>query len=112
MRIINFSLGLALIILCIIFILCLLYILEIGAIRYVLPYEAIGVFYSTFLPLCMRIGKVYFYAHLLRNVLMTKEFRPVVCCDGLYPFPVWFQQVYYRLCRLICIFAMGQFSHD
>lgn len=43
---------------------------------------------------------------------MTEEFSPVVCCDGLYPFPVWFQQVYYRLGRLICIFAMGQFSHD
>ena len=74
----------------------LTYVLKISTVWYVLSYESVCVFDATFLPCCMRIGKVHFYAQLSRNVLMTEEFRPVVSCDGLYPFSVWFQQVYYR----------------
>ena len=43
---------------------------------------------------------------------MTVELRSIVCGDGLYPFTVWFQQMYYRLGCLRRIFAMRQFSHN
>ena len=38
----------------------LTYIIEISAVWYVLPYEAIGVCDATFLPWCMRISKGIF----------------------------------------------------
>ena len=85
---------------------------EIGAVRYVLPYEFVGVFDESFLPGGVRVGEEDFCMQHFCDVFVFGELGSVVCCDGAdVPFK-GLEELYDELCHGLRVLALGGFCHE
>ena len=78
---------------------------------HVLPSQSVRIFYTSLLPLRVRISKIDVYPKALAYPFMASEFGTIVCRYRLdMPFE-WRKQMYDSTCQFLGILSLRKFSH-
>lgn len=85
---------------------------DVRSFGYILPYKLVAVFYGSFLPCAIRIGKEYRDMEFLAYPLMLGKLTAVVSGDGFQGLSlVRQQQPPYNPCKWLCFLSVLELFH-